>query len=335
MATIRAKGVGWEAMVRRKGHLPISRSFDKKVLAERWAREKESEIDAGVYKDSREAQKTPLNALFTRYEYEIIPRRSGTSHVPDNSRLKTLKQYFLGYMVGFTTSDHVVQFVKERLKAVGSDAVRKELHILSDVFDCARALWNIHVTNPVPDAKRVIRKLRLFESPGRRKRRLRPGEYEKIENAPHKLFTLINKAALFAIETALRRSELCNSRREYVDFPRCTLHVPKSKTDWKTGKKGREVPLSPIALKIIQSIPIRIDGLLFGLKPDSVTQGFKRLCKQQGIVDLRWHDLRHEAISRWFEMGFQKYEIQAMSGNYESLDIYTHPDMEELAKRFG
>lgn len=322
-------------MVRRKGHRPISKSFPKRVLAERWKRELEAEIDAGRYRDTRLAEKTPLSVLLTRYEKEITPNREITSHVPEKSRLKTLTSYFGGYMTAGTTSEHVVAYARYRLEDVSSDSVRKELQLLSDVFDCARSMWSIQVINPVPDARRIIHKLRILDPINRRTRRLKPGEYDKIKNAPHKRFTVINKLALFAIETGMRRGELVRARREYMHPYSNVMYIPKSKTDWKTGKTGRAIPLSSLAIEIIKSLPTRLDGYLFGLTPRSVTKAFQRLCVSVQIEGLHLHDLRHEAISRWFEMGFSIPEVAAMSGHsdWRSLKIYTQIDPAHLAKR--
>ena len=322
-------------MVRRKGHLPISKSFPKRVLSERWARELEAEIDAGRYRDTRIAEKTPLSVLLSRYSHEITPHRELTSHVPEKSRLKTLTGYFGDYMAAGTTSEHVVAYVRLRLKSVGSDAVRKELQLLSDMFDCARAMWGMTVINPVPDARRILRKLRLLDPVVCRIRRLKPGEYDKIKNAAHRHFTVINKLALFAVETGLRRGELARARREYIRGN--LMDVPKSKTDWKTGKLGRVVPLSRVALEIVKSLPVRLDGSLFGLIPRSITQAFQRLCDSQGMDDLRLHDLRREAISRWFEQGFTIAEVAAMSGHadWRSLKVYTQIDPSYLAAKLS
>lgn len=322
-------------MIRRKGHLPVSKSFPKKILADQWAREKEAEIDAGRYRDIRIAEKTPLSSLLTRYQNEITPNREPTSHVPEKSRLKTLRGFFGDYTAAGTMSEHVVAYVRLRLATVGSDAIRKELQLLSDMFDCARAMWGIPCNNPVPDARRIIHKLRLLDPATRRTRRLKAGEYDKIKNAPHKRHTLINKLALFVVETGLRRGELVQERREYILDD--VMDVPKSKTDWQTGKRGRSIPLSPLALEIVESLPARIDGHLFGLTPRSVTQAFQRLCESQKLDDLHLHDLRHEAISRWFEMGFSIPEVAAMSGHadWRSLKIYTQIDPAHLAKRLS
>lgn len=338
MATIRQRGESWEVQIRRKGQKPITKSFKKKAIAERWAREKESDIDEGSYRDTRAASQTLLVELCDKYLSTITPTKEATSYVPEKARLGTLKRFFTHDTLAGLSVNRVLEYVDERLLKVSSDAIRRELQLLSDVIDSAQSLWGLHIiANPVPNAKRIIRKLRKLQPGNRRERRLKPGEYELIRGAHHSKFTLINQIALFCIETGMRRSELADLDREHVDMTRRVLYVPKSKTDWKTGKKGRAVPLSETAISILKSIPARIDGSVFGLKPESISQAFERVCEDQGIVDLRFHDLRHEAVSRWFELGFGVHEVAAMSGHsdWKSLKRYTHPDPEKLAQRLA
>lgn len=336
MATYRQRGSSWEVQIRRKGHRPITKSFPKKFLAEQWAREIEGDMVKGSHIDTAAASKTLLTDLLDKYLLHITPTKEATSYVPEKARIGTLKKHFPGITLAKLNIDLILGFVDERLKTVSSDAIRRELQLLSDCVDSATTLWGLHiVANPVPNAKRVLFKLRRLKPGNRRERRLLVGELEKISGAEHVKYTLINQVAVFAIETGLRRGELANARREHVDIARRVLHVPKSKTDWATGRKGRIVPLSSEAIEILKSIPSRIDGSIFGMTAHSISQAFERLCENQGIVDLRFHDLRHEAVSRWFEKGFRIEEVAAMSGHsdWRSLKRYTHPDPEKLALR--
>ncbi|EQD57365.1 integrase family protein, partial [mine drainage metagenome] len=65
----------------------------------------------------------------------------------------------------------------------------------------------------------------------------------------------------------------------------------------------RAVPLSTRALAVLDGLPRRIDGWVWGLRADSITQAFERVRAAAGIEGLRFHDLRHEATSRFFEKG--------------------------------
>lgn len=61
----------------------------------------------------------------------------------------------------------------------------------------------------------------------------------------------------------------------------------------------------------------------------------ERLKKRAGIVDLRFHDLRHEAISRFFELGLSVPEVSAISGHKDTrmLMRYTHLKPENIAQK--
>ena len=55
------------------------------------------------------------------------------------------------------------------------------------------------------------------------------------------------------------------------------------------------------------------------------------------LADLRFHDLRHEAISRLFERGLNHYEVASMSGHksMQMLKRYTHPEAVKVAAKLG
>ena len=57
--------------------------------------------------------------------------------------------------------------------------------------------------------------------------------------------------------------------------------------------------------------------------------------QRAGIKDLRFHDLRHEAVSRFFEMGLSVPEVAFISGHkdYRMLARYTHMTAENVRNR--
>ena len=60
-----------------------------------------------------------------------------------------------------------------------------------------------------------------------------------------------------------------------------------------------EVPLSSRALIELKSLPRSVDGRIFPIvSANAISMAFTRACKREGIEDLRFHDLRHEATSR-------------------------------------
>ncbi len=67
----------------------------------------------------------------------------------------------------------------------------------------------------------------------------------------------------------------------------------------------------------------------------AVRQAWDRLCRRAAIEDLHFHDLRHEAISRFFERGLSVPEVALISGHrdYRMLFRYTHLRAEDVAKK--
>jgi len=57
--------------------------------------------------------------------------------------------------------------------------------------------------------------------------------------------------------------------------------------------------------------------------------------KRVNIADLRFHDLRHEAISRLVERGLSDQEVAVISGHksMQMLKRYTHLRAEDLVAR--
>ena len=75
----------------------------------------------------------------------------------------------------------------------------------------------------------------------------------------------------FAMETAMCRGEIAAMKWEHVDRATKVLRVPETKTG-----EPRKVPLSTRALKVLDGLPRRIDGYVWGMRPDSITQAFER-----------------------------------------------------------
>jgi len=71
--------------------------------------------------------------------------------------------------------------------------------------------------------------------------------------------------------------------------------------------------------------------------PDSLSQAFRRQCRRLDIQNLHFHDLRHEATSRFFEKGLNPVEVATITGHKDTkmLMRYTHLRAEDLVNRLG
>ena len=105
-----------------------------------------------------------------------------------------------------------------------------------------------------------------------------------------------------------------------------------------SGRSSLELPLSKRAVKTVESLPRRLDGRLFPeAGASSVSHKFRALCDRAGVEGLRFHDLRHEATSRLFELGLNPMEVAAITGHKTlvMLKRYTHLRAEDLARKLG
>jgi integrase len=137
----------------------------------------------------------------------------------------------------------------------------------------------------------------------------------------------------FALETGMRRGELAAMRWEHADLKSLVLLVPATKTG-----EPRRVPMSGRAMAVLNALPRHLGGKVWGQIHDaSVSRAFARACRRAGIKDLRFHDLRHEATSRFSEKGLNPMQVAAITGHktLQMLKRYTHLRAEDLAKLLG
>nr|WP_272913113.1 site-specific integrase [Solidesulfovibrio fructosivorans] len=105
------------------------------------------------------------------------------------------------------------------------------------------------------------------------------------------------------------------------------------------NSEARKVPLAEGALTVLRELPRSLDqGPVFGLLPDQITASMKYACKKAKLENLRFHDLRHEATSRLFELtDLGVMEIKAITGHktLQMLARYTHLRTARLADRLA
>ncbi|MHB1765544.1 MAG: tyrosine-type recombinase/integrase [Gammaproteobacteria bacterium] len=318
----------WQAQIIRQGFPPQYRTFDTKGQAEAWARRVEGEMDSGSFLDRSEGDRTTVAEAFERYAREITPSKSRENQRSERSRINGLQQSPIAKIaLSRLTGKDVADYIRWRQgTGVAAATVHHDLRRISHLYTVARASWGMtYLVNPVPLAKTARPKL-----PRGRERRLEPGEEERLLEASQPQFGAVLR---FALATAMRRGEIVSLRWEQVDLKRRAVLL----TETKNGET-RTVPLSPAALEVLRSIPRRIDGSVFGMSGNAIHLAWDRLMRKTGIKELRFHDLRHEAISRLFEdTDLDIMEIRAISGHktLQMLARYTHLRTHRLADRLA
>ncbi|MET4477967.1 integrase [Bradyrhizobium sp. F1.13.3] len=153
-----------------------------------------------------------------------------------------------------------------------------------------------------------------------------------MEFAGRMQFPLLRPLVIVALETGMRRGEMLSLKQSCVDLAQRVVHL----TETKNGD-SRDVPLSGHAVAALKDAMSKSSGdeRVFPMTGSTVRAAFDRLRLQTRTPDLRFHDLRHEAISRLFEKGLNIIEVASICGHRElkMLKRYTHPRVSELARR--
>lgn len=325
MATIRKLRGRWQAMVRRKGMAPRAKSFDQKADAERWARTLESEIDKrGTLPDTRVAESMTLGQVLTRYRDEVSPRKRGS--ISEIARLRAIIRREISHRTLATLSSaDVAAYREQRLQAVASATVVRELNLISHAIDTARKDWGIYMAdNPCALVRRP-------KPPRGRTRRLVGNEEQRLLAAADAgRSPYLRPLIELALETGMRRGELLALCWENINMHFRVAHLPITKNG-----DSRDVPLSTRAIDVLKALGPRDGGPVFRASANACRLAWEHLVARGGLAGLRFHDLRHEAISRLFERGLGIMEVAAISGHRElrMLQRYTHLKAADLARR--
>lgn len=325
MASIRKRNGKWQAQIRREGYKSISRSFHKRSDAVEWARHKEVQADRRELLPSNHAMtQYSVRDVLERYRKEVTPGKK--SHAQETITITfLLKQKFSDLTFDTLNENHMAEFRDMRLKTVKPATVVRELAILQHALEVAIREWGLPIrSNPV----KQIKKPRVNNA---RNRRLSDSEFSLLLKATNSCRNpWIKPMILFAIYSGMRQSEILNMQWDDVDLTKRILHIPISKNG-----RSRTIPLSNKAAGILKDLPAGKNGKVFDLSASSFRQAWKRIIKRSKIENLRFHDLRHEAISRFFEHGLSIPEVALISGHrdFRMLARYTHLQAEDIARK--
>ena len=332
MATLTKRGNYWRAQVRRLGFPPQSKTFDTNAEAEAWARATESEMDRGIFVSRAEAERTTFAEALERYKTTISSRKAHPAQ--DYQRISHWLRQPLAhrYLTNLKGADFAQYRDMRRTVGRAENTIRLELALVSHLFEIARKEWGMEsLLNP-------LRNIRKPSGSRERDRRLVAGEYERIAEAlAGSANRWVRPAFDLAIETSLRQGMLVQLRWEWVDLDRQTVTIPVAFR--RHGNKGvpAVLPLSSRAVHVLRSLPQSATGPILATSANALRCMWKRTLKELGIVNLRWHDLRHEAASRFFEKGLHPLEVASITG-HKSLTMlrrYTHLQPEALAAKLG
>jgi len=351
MATIVKKPSGsWKAVIRKAGWPLQTKTFRTKRDAEDWARRSEDEMVRGAYIQRAMADRMTVSSAIERYLTEVVPTKRPTSQAADKRRARVLIKHLGKYSLAALTPEVIAKF--RDLRLAGEDrkdecgdprprtnnTVRLDLALLGHMYTIAIKEWGVGLpANPVANIRRPA------PGPGRNRRLTKKEETKLLEAVDAYSNPMMSWLVRIALETGMRFSEIASLRRIQVDLNRRIVRLLQTK-----NTQPRTVPLSIAATELFRAAlnnpvrPIDTDLIFYGepgrdgkRRPYRFDRMWQKIKRDVGIVDLHFHDLRHEAVSRLVEAGLSDQEVSAISGHksMQMLKRYTHLRAEDLVAR--
>ena len=309
---VRKRGNGWQAIVKFKGNPTQQKTFKSQAAAKAWGRSTEASMDNGSWIDVRESRSVLIENIvddliysYERFDLEVAGPKLG--------QLNQIKEYFTGVSIHDITVDDVLDFAAYRRKTIVASTLQSQMYYLKQAVENSR----IKTEQPVVDmAIDELKKKKITMGSKRRDRRLENGEFEALmdEAGSH----WIGSAIDLAVESAMRQGEIWALKWADINESKGVIHLKRKDKHAETGQSEQEIPLLEGVREALLRAQNRLGqgpNLIPAKRAASISDKFSKMTKKLGIVDLRFHDLRHEAISRLFEKGMRVEQVRVVSGH--------------------
>lgn len=342
MATIVKRADKHLVRIRLNGYKAVSKTFNNKKSAQAWALATEDAIKRGSYFLEEKQEIPTLKIALKRYERDITPQKRGARQ--EYFVINVLRNApFVDKPLDKITIPSVAK-LRDRYLSLGLSAstIQKRLALLSHLYTIAISEWHMPLSNPVMGVRKPVIN-------NQRTRRVSNSEFEAVLMGTNS--ASIKVIARLALETGARLGELASIQSQDVDLDKGLLRFPVTKNG-----DARVIPLTQKSKEILISLVENAGGgalfqsgsrTLSGAWADAVRRGritYLKSCRDSAVVpekewlvDLHFHDLRHERISRLAELGLGTLELSAISGHRSlaMLKRYTHINPEILGQKLA
>jgi integrase len=329
----------YRAQIRKRGFPPVTATFDRKIDADQWAKETESDMGRRRYFPQHEAERHTLADLVER-QLAVVKMDRPQAYGQQSGMLGWWKDKLGAYTLATITPDLIGRH-RDQLQTKEGFApatVNRYLSALSKAFSNAVKEWHWLPDNPM---RRVSKKTEprgvvRYLSDEERAALLKACRESELKP----LYLLV----LFALTTGMRRGELLGLRWQDIDLERRMAVLQNT----KNGDR-RSVPIVPEVADLLREHGKvrRLDNdLVFASAGDDAIWFDKywyRALKVAKIKDFRFHDLRHTAASYLAMSGATTPEIAAVLGHrtlqmvkrYAHLsDQHTGTVVERMTKKY-
>jgi integrase len=258
---------------------------------------------------------TPTFAALVQDRYLPYVKMRKRSWATDECMLRLhLLPHFGDFKLNrITRSDVEAMHHKAREQGYAAGTCNRMLVLLKFIFNCA-IRWDI-----LPPQANPCARVEPFEDNGARERYLTQEEVKSLFlELARNANVQVGRVVALLLLTGARKREVLDARWEHVDFKRCILTVPLSKSG-----RPRHIPLSDAAISLLKSLPREDDmpWVFFNPKtrkpPVSIFYAWDSIRKKVGFPEVRLHDLRHSFASFLVNSGRSLYEVQRLLGHYD------------------
>ncbi|MHC2090413.1 tyrosine-type recombinase/integrase [Methylobacterium sp. CM6244] len=306
-----------------------TKTFDRRPAAAAWIAKREHELSQPGALAASKVEDPTLGEAIDRYTADSR-RALGRTKV---QVLRAIKTYDIAALpCSAVTSAEVVTFARELSVGRMPQTVGNYMAHLSAVFAIARPAWGYPLDPSQMDAAhKVAKRLGLTSASTMRDRRPTLAELDQLmthfgEVRVRRPSAMpMQRIIAFALFSTRRQEEI--TRITWADLDEAGSRVLVRDMKNPGQKVGNDVwcELTSEAMRIVMAMP-PTHPTIFPYTTDAISAAFTRACAFLGIEDLHFHDLRHEGVSRLFEMGRTVPLAASVSGHrsWQSLQRYTH-----------
>ncbi|MFC1621604.1 tyrosine-type recombinase/integrase, partial [Candidatus Omnitrophota bacterium] len=274
-----------------------------KRLAETVLKKRKVEIAEGRYLDKKKLE----NIKFEDFSEEFLTlysKPNKKSWQSDFYNLKSTTPFFKGKNLYEITVQDVEKFKAHRSKLVKPSTVNRELATTKTLFNKA-VEWGKLEQSPA-------KKVKFLREPGGRLRYLEKDQIQKLLSNSSERIRPIITLALF---TGMRRGEILKLKWQDMDFQRGIIYL----LDTKNGAK-REVFMNELVRKALIKVRKHPDSSYIfcdkkGKPYHDIRKSFWTALNKSGILNFRFHDLRHTFASQLVMSGIDINTVRELLGH--------------------
>jgi len=318
MATFtKLKSGKWRAQVRKFG-IYRGATFTKKTEAKAWAEAVERQLmHVAAVGYSPPPKDATVDDLICKYMEMSVARFGKTKAATLDMLIKKIGHVRLRELNALVMRDFVDSRIEE---GAGGVTIAADLSFLSSVLKWARHSRRLDIPVRLAlEARESLKHMGLTTRSSERSREPTDAELDQLytywAQNPRQIIDMTIMVK-FALATGMRQGEIARIKVEDVNRRFRTVLIRDRKDPKKKHGNNQVVPLLGDAWEILEPyLSNRMRGSIFGVKEASVSAAFTRACKQLGIQDLRFHDLRHKATADFFRNGLEIPHVALMTGH--------------------